>query len=433
MKKLLLALLAGLVFLASCNKEPAIEPNAQFTTKLVDNTAYAGQTFYIYLDNCTGDFFTLYQGLTTGTTYDPENPAAQGTPVDTNTDSLAITYRNAGDYQLTFVAASSGNWAEDYLMDVYTVNVNVVDTRTGFLSMQVGEREGVITSENEILFYAHKLEDIDNERVKFITASADAKVYVNGELQETGRNRHDFSAVNPGDDEGRPVVYTVEAPNGDTEEYTVKFILRDPSSEKILFSLSSSNLEASFTIDENNKEVVVSYYEGVSLSGKLMADASAGAVVKVGNTEIHEKEGTVDLSTATAITVIAEDESTQDYDIVLYEKEKITAFNFTAFDAGAGLVDIIPTLEGDVNFAARTIDMEVPENLNLDAVVAAFEGLTDFTLKVEGTTLTSGVTQFDYSFDEPAQGEDPPVSKSFTVTVLDGSTLIDTYTLTVHY
>jgi hypothetical protein len=427
MKRIFLTLFAGLLLLASCNKEPAIEPSADFQTKLVDNTAYAGETFYMYLDNTSGDFLTLYQGLTGGTTYDPENPAAQGTPIDINSDSIAITYRNAGEYQLTLVAASSGNWAEDYEMDVKSMMVNVVDARTAIVSMEVGVRVGVITAENEILFYAHKNEDIDNERVKFITASADAKVYVDGVLQETGRNRHDFSAVNPGDDEGRPVVFTVEALSGETEEFTAKFILRDPSSEKILYGLSSSNLTAGFDIDEDNKEVTVSYYEGESLSGKLLADGSIGAVVKVGNTEIHEKEGNVNLETATEITVIAEDGSEQAYAIVLYEMEKITAFNFTAYDDGSGLQNISPILVGDVNFEARTIDLEVPETLNLEDVVASFEGITDFTVKIDGTTLTSGVTQYNYSFDEEA------TSKDFNVEVFDGSTLIDTYTLTVHY
>ncbi|MGC9342854.1 MAG: hypothetical protein ACP5E3_09155 [Bacteroidales bacterium] len=427
MKRILLTLFAGLLLLASCNKEPAIEPSANFNTKLVDNTAYAGETFYMYLDNCTGDFLTLFQGLTASTTYDPDNPAAKGSPVDINSDSIALTYRNAGEYQLTLVAASSGNWAEDYEMDVKTVMVNVVDTRTGIVSMEVGDRVGVITAENEILFYAHKLEDIDNERVKFITASADAKVYVDGELQETGRNRHDFSAINPGDDEGRPVVYTVEALSGETEEYTAKFILRDPSSEKILYGLSSSNLTATFEIDEDNKEVTVSYYTGDALSGRLLADASTGALVKVGNTEIQEREGNVNLETATEILVIAEDESEQAYSILLYEKEKITAFNFTAYDDGSGLQNISPVLIGDVDFEARTIDLQVPQSLILENVVASFEGITDFTLKVEGTTLTSGTTQFDYSLDEET------TSKDFTVEVLDGSTLVDTYTLKVHY
>lgn len=427
MKKILVTLFTGVLIFTSCNKEPAVTPSANFSTKLNDNTAFAGETFYIYLNGCTGDFLTLFRGLTASTTYDPENPAAQGTTVDLNADSLAVTYNNAGEYQLSLVASSSGNWGEDYEMDVKTVMVNVVDNRTAFTSMDVGDRIGVITSENEILFYAHKLEDIDNERVKFITASSEAIVKVNGEVQETGRNRHDFSAVNPGDDEGRPVVYTVESPTGETAQYTAKFILRDPSTEKQLFALSSSTLTASFTIDEANKQVVVGYYEGDELQGRLLADVSVGAVAKAGNTEIQEREGTVNLETTTEITVIAEDLSEQAYAIVLYEKEKITAFNFTAFDDGGGLQNISPVLVGDLDFETKTIDMQVPMELDLSNVVATIEGITDFTVQIDGMEVSSGVTKFDYSFEEEA------TSRVLTVEVLDGTTTVDTYTLTVHY
>ncbi|MCK4745724.1 MAG: hypothetical protein KAT15_01755, partial [Bacteroidales bacterium] len=254
MKNLLIVFLTAIILLASCNTEPAVEPNALFTTKLVDNTSNAGETFYIYLDNCSGDFYTIYLGLSSGTTWKPDT-ITTGTPVDRNSDSLAITYVNAGEYKLTLVASSSGNWGEDYFVDVHTVNVTVVDDRTGFASMTVGKREGLIGSENEILFYAHKLEDITNERVKFLTISSDAEVYVGDVLQESGRVRHDFSALNPGDDEGRPVIYTVKALNGETGDYTAKFILRDPSSEKILYGLSSSDLVVDFSIDEGSKEV----------------------------------------------------------------------------------------------------------------------------------------------------------------------------------
>ena len=411
---------------ASCNKEPAIEPNAQFTTKLVDNTAYAGETFYIYLDNCQGDFFSLYRGLTPSTTY-TDTATTQGQAIDTDTDSVAITYNNAGEYKLTFIASSSGNWAEDYVTDVYSQTITVIDPRTGFSSVEVGGREGQITSENEILFYAHKNEDISNERVRFITSSPDANVTVNGEEVSSGRFRLDFSAVNPGDDEGRAHIFRVVAPNGEAEEYTAKFILREPNPDKILYGLSSSDLSAEFTIDEENKEVVVSYYAGESLEGGLLADASPGATVIAGEEEIQEDEEDVNLEEIGVITVIAEDLSEQDYNIVLYEKERITAYNFIQYVDEGVVTAISPVLKADVNFDARTIDMEVPTSLPLDSLVAEIEGITDFTVQIDGTPFESGVTQYDYSFD----GEE--TSKDFEVTVFDGSALIDTYILTVHY
>lgn len=126
MKKIVIVFLTTFVLLASCNEEPAIVPNAQFSTKLVDNTSIAGETFYIYLDNCTGDHITLFRGMTPGSTWNPDT-ATNGSPIDRSSDSVAIRYVFAGEYPLTLVASSSGNWGEEYLVDVYTVNITVVE------------------------------------------------------------------------------------------------------------------------------------------------------------------------------------------------------------------------------------------------------------------------------------------------------------------
>ena len=126
MKKIVIVFLTTFVLLASCNEEPAIVPNAQFSTKLVDNTSIAGETFYIYLDNCTGDHITLFRGMTPGSTWNPDT-ATNGSPIDRSSDSVAIRYVFAGEYPLTIVASSSGNWGEEYLVDVYTVNITVVE------------------------------------------------------------------------------------------------------------------------------------------------------------------------------------------------------------------------------------------------------------------------------------------------------------------
>jgi hypothetical protein len=126
MKRIIIAFLTTFILLASCTKEPAIEPNAQFSINLVDNTTYTGETFYIYLDNCTGDHFTLYRGWTPGTSWNPDT-ATTGTPLDRNTDSVANTYVNPGEFPLTLVASSSGNWGEEFLVDVYTVHITVLE------------------------------------------------------------------------------------------------------------------------------------------------------------------------------------------------------------------------------------------------------------------------------------------------------------------
>ncbi|MCK5135455.1 MAG: hypothetical protein KAR19_06665 [Bacteroidales bacterium] len=126
MKKNSILLLITVFSLLSCTKEPAIEPNAQFSTDLDGSTAIAGEAFNILLNNCTGDFLTLYQGLTPKTTWNPDT-ATSGTPVDKSLDSVSIKYANPGKYPLTLVASSSGNWGEEFPVDVCTENITVVE------------------------------------------------------------------------------------------------------------------------------------------------------------------------------------------------------------------------------------------------------------------------------------------------------------------
>jgi hypothetical protein len=303
--------------------------------------------------------------------------------------------------------------------------------------MEVNRQEGVITPDDEVLFYAHKLEsdDFSNARVRFRTASADAEVYVDGELQEDGRNRHDFSLENPDDDEGKEVIYEVRAPNNDTKTYTAKVIYRDPSSEKTLFSLSSSNFTGSLTINEADKKVLVEYYAGENVEDvALEAEVSTGAVAEFDGEEISEDEEDVDLTADTTILVTAEDLSSVEYTLEYYIKERIDTFAFTGMDDGGTITPLNPVFYADVDFETRTLTMEVPKNLELTSIVAEIIGISDFTVEIvkdpdteDPTILESGVTPFDYSVNDK---NDPP-SESCTLYVYDGLELIDTYTLNV--
>src|SRR4030042_6526111 len=127
-------LLPSLFFLGllmwGCNKEEAIEPSADFTTSLTDNIAFVKEPFTIYLNNVIGDFITLYRGDAANTTYDKDSSVVKGISVDKAQDSINVTYNNAGEYKLTILAASSGNWSEDYLTDAKTIIITVLDRRT---------------------------------------------------------------------------------------------------------------------------------------------------------------------------------------------------------------------------------------------------------------------------------------------------------------
>ena len=117
-----------LLFIFGCVKEDAINPSADFTTNLQNNTLKKGKSFTIYFDNTQGEFLVYFKGATEETSYEPADPTRIGTPFSNDLDSLVIpAYSATGDFQFTVVASSSGNWAEDYLQDTKSITIKVED------------------------------------------------------------------------------------------------------------------------------------------------------------------------------------------------------------------------------------------------------------------------------------------------------------------
>lgn len=117
-----------LFFVFGCTQEDAITPSADFTTNLQNNTVVKGKGFTIYLDKVQGEFLVYFNGANETTTYSATDPTRTGTPFSTGLDSLVIpSYSASGDFVFTVVASSSGNWAKDYLQDVKSVTIKVVD------------------------------------------------------------------------------------------------------------------------------------------------------------------------------------------------------------------------------------------------------------------------------------------------------------------
>ena len=212
-----------------CNKEEALEPSADFTLSLTDNIGYVKEPLTLYLTNVVGDFITLYKGDAPDRIYSVDSTLVKGIPVDKQLDSINVIYNNAGVYQLSLLAATSGNWAEDYLTDVKTVQVTILDRRADFSKFQIDKVDGKLSEDGtELYFYDVKTADLTAKKPTFATGSPDALVYIGSEPQESGVSVVDFSPLSPGNAEGRPVEYKVVAPNGDFRIYIVKYILRDP-------------------------------------------------------------------------------------------------------------------------------------------------------------------------------------------------------------
>jgi len=128
MKTILTSLIFIIVFLAACNKEPAMKPSADFTTNLNNNTIQTRTPFVIYTDKIVGEWAVYFRGADSISTYSKDFYGAQGVSIDLELDSITVRqYNVAGEYSLTVVASSSGNWGEEYLQDVKTITITVTD------------------------------------------------------------------------------------------------------------------------------------------------------------------------------------------------------------------------------------------------------------------------------------------------------------------
>jgi hypothetical protein len=116
------------LFLAACNKEPATQPSAEFTTNLNNNTITTGTPFVVYTNKIVGEWAVYFRGADSVTTYSVDFYRAEGVNIDLGLDSISVSgYNLAGEYPFTVVASISGNWAEDYLQDVKSITISVID------------------------------------------------------------------------------------------------------------------------------------------------------------------------------------------------------------------------------------------------------------------------------------------------------------------
>jgi hypothetical protein len=403
-----------------CNKEEALEPSADFTLSLTDNIGYVKEPFTLYLTNVVCDFITLYKGNTPDAIYNEDSTLVKGAQVDKQLDSISVTYNTAGVFQLTLLAATSGNWSEDYLTDVKTVQVTILDRRTDLSKFQIDKVDGKLSEDGtEIYFFDIKTANLTAKKPTFTTGSSDALVYIGTELQESGVSVVDFSPLSPGDAEGRPAEYKVVAPNGDFSTYTVKYILRDPYTGKQLTSLTLSSIGSTFIPDESAKTIEILYPEGTDLvTIPAKAEASVGATVTIGDMEIQEKELKVNLDANSSIQVTAEDGSVQDYAITKTAIEQITAFAFTHYEGTSGPVELIPAPAGVIDTLTKTIAVNILPGTDKTKLVATFSGLTNFTAKVGSNSLVSGMTIVNYT--DPVTIDlylDDRKLNAFTVTV----------------
>jgi hypothetical protein len=126
MKKALFLIPVVILVIWSCQKEPAKQPSAKFTTNLVNNTIVKQTKFMLYLDQTEGEFITYFKGDTPKKTYNKDDFTISGSPIIDVKDSLEMaSYGVAGEYTFTVLAISYGNWGGEQLEAVDSIRITV--------------------------------------------------------------------------------------------------------------------------------------------------------------------------------------------------------------------------------------------------------------------------------------------------------------------
>lgn len=396
-----------LVFLAmaavACTKEPAGTADASFSIENIENL-FAGEAVVF---NVTGeaDFLTFYPGTETSS-FD-SIPLHSGIVIRKNQKSFTYTYASQGNYKPAIVASSYGQWSEEEVQDVKFIEIEVSDTRNEitrfyFTDLKI---DGTI-EENLISFSLPGSVDITNLKASWIITSADAQVFIGDNLQTAGETRNNYT---------NPVTLRVVAPSGDERLYTVQVAQFPASDENQLLSFGTEDPDRVAVIDEETKEVRLTFPFGTNLrSIKVYGTSSPGSRMKIGPRSVIEKPFANNLTKQpTVLKITAENGDVQEYQIYSSSESPFASYTFSS---------IVPNPSATIDHDAKTILVKVAPEADITNLVASFTGNEAATTTVGGVTQVSGVTANDFStpLEYVVTGQDGvPVSYTVTVEVYD--------------
>ncbi|MDD6210130.1 MAG: hypothetical protein PUB21_05950 [Bacteroidales bacterium] len=404
------------LLVSSCTKENMIEPNASFQTsfgKEGKEEASAGVPFYVYVNHKDAEFFTLYNG-TAGHVYGEAGATGENFG---NSDSLSVTYSEPGVYNLTVVASSTGNWAEDFKRDVRTVEVTVIDQRTTFTSFYFSgvkgdEIQGVV-SDDEVIGEVVAIPGRSyNLKPVFSTTAAGAKVYLgsvsDANLQVSGQSVVDFSTADV-----TPKQYIIVSPNGESRTVSVKLEKVTASSDATLNyvqTLNAKNAVLDVAVPVGDKVLFVRN-NSTSASYKLAISSAYGSTIKLGmkNGSWSDFKSTsrYNLADITGIKVIAQNKTEKVYEFI-----PVGALVSKFVLAG----DLNPAPEATIDHSAKTITFNLTGDYNANAMIAKWEGAAT-EVKVAGTVQDNGVTVNNFSAPVTYSFVYDGISTDYVVTV----------------
>jgi hypothetical protein len=175
------------------------------------------------------------------------------------------------------------------------------------------------------------------------------------------------------------------------------------SSAKAITAFSLSGVEG--TINQTAKTISVIMPTGTDVAALVATFATTGASVVVGSTVQVSGTTDNDFTSPVIYTVIANDATTQEYEVtVTVVTKSITTFSLNG-------------VQGAIDQTAKTITVTMPTGTNVTALVATF-ATTGTNVKIGSTVQVSGTTA--HNFTSPVV---------YTVTGVDATT--QDYTVTV--
>ena len=296
--------------------------------------------------------------------------------------------------------------AADSSTQNYTVTVIIApNTANEITTFSLNGTQGIIVNQNITVEmpYGSNLSDL----IATFTTTGES-VSISGKLQVSGITSNDFTS---------PIVYTVTAANGATQNYTVTVIVAPNTAKDILsFSLNTSPSPSSGVItpiDESSASIAVVVPYGTDLSALIATFSTNGESVNISGTPQVSSVTTNNFSSPLVYTVTAADGTTKNYTVV------VTI-------APNNVADILSySINGNDGIITESkIAVKVPYGTNLTIpLIAKFQ----LSPGAKSTVNVLSINVPQISGITPNSFANPVV---YTVTAADGTT-IKQYTVTV--
>ncbi len=229
------------------------------------------------------------------------------------------------------------------------------------------------------------------------TTSQFAQVTINSVLQVSGTTANNFT---------NPVIYTVTAQDGSTQNYTVTVTQQAASQENDFLSYkleatrnSAISVDAVGTINTGNKTVVIQVPYGTNVTA-LIPTFTHSALSSVSINGVEQISGVtpVNFTSPASYTITAQDGSVEIYTVTVNQipasqENTLISFKFESSLNGSISSDKVATID-QVN---KTATIHVPFTANVTNLIATFV-ISEFAhAKIGAVNQVSGVTANDFT------------------------------------